>query len=259
MFAAAAAASLHCGDGAPSPPRLGPLPSHTHTHTHTPRGAAAGGAVWALLPLPPQEHPARGRRREALAISSVLVLPPLPPPPGITRASRSQAAALVAMMMMSRTQPLGEGRGGCVCGGGRAAISAGEAARRERELAGGRRGATRRAGAEKVLSLPPQGARRGRRRAAGRAPAGSMTRPAGTVTWVRGSGGDGGAPIARMGSEGLAGGGRQCSERFWRLRRIGRSGGARTRLADRHFTSSREGGGSRGDGFSLGCHVFEVV
>lgn len=67
-------------------------------------------------PPPPQTLPARGSGREALARSSgrvvPLVLPPRPPPPGITRAPRSQAAALVAMMMMSRTQPLGEGRRG---------------------------------------------------------------------------------------------------------------------------------------------------
>lgn len=35
-----------------------------------------------------------------------------------------------------------------------------------------------------------------------------MTRPVGTATWVRGSGGGGGAPMSWMGSEGLAGGGR---------------------------------------------------
>lgn len=72
----------------------------------------------AQLPQPSQEHPARGNSREALALSAVvLVLPPLPPPPGITRAPRFQAAALVAMMMMSRTQPLGEGVV-CVAQGG---------------------------------------------------------------------------------------------------------------------------------------------
>lgn len=32
-----------------------------------------------------------------------------------------------------------------------------------------------------------------------------MTRPVGTTTWVRGSGGGGGAPMSQMGSEGLAG------------------------------------------------------
>lgn len=67
-------------------------------------------------------------------------------------------------------------------------------------------------------------------------------------------GGSGGgrrsAPMSWMGSEGLAGGGRQCSGSFWRLGGTGWSCGAR--LADRHFTSSREGGGSRGDGFLQG-------
>ena len=55
-----------------------------------------------------------------------------------------------------------------------------------------------------------------------------------------------------MGSEGLAGGGRQCSGPFWWLGGIGRSPGDRARLADRHFTSCREGGGSRGNGFLQG-------
>lgn len=100
-----AAAAVAAAPSAAASPRLrrGPSPL-----TPTP-GAAAGGAGSALLPPPPQEHPVRGDRRRALALPSVLVLV-LPPPPGITRAPRSQAAALVAMMMMSRTQPLGEGR-----------------------------------------------------------------------------------------------------------------------------------------------------
>lgn len=39
---------------------------------------------------------------------------------------------------------------------------------------------------------------------------------------------------------------------FRRLGGIGRSCGSRARLADRHFTSRSEGGGSRGDGFLQG-------
>lgn len=96
----------------PPPPRPPPL-------ARTPRRAAARrGCGDCGLPPPPQALPARGSRRETLARSSgrvvPLLLPPRPPPPGITRAPRSQAAALVAMMMMSRTQPLGEGRRECV-------------------------------------------------------------------------------------------------------------------------------------------------
>ncbi|XP_025237138.1 uncharacterized protein LOC112622083 isoform X3 [Theropithecus gelada] len=87
-----------------------------------------------------------------------------------------------------------------------------------------------------------------------------MTRPAGTVTWVRGSGRGGRAPISWMGFEGLAGGVRQCSGPFWRLCGIGRSCGAHNCLADRHFTSSRGGEGSRGDGFSQGfLHIYVLV
>lgn len=55
-----------------------------------------------------------------------------------------------------------------------------------------------------------------------------------------------------MGSEGLAGGGRQCSGPFRWLGGIGRSRGDRARLADRHFTFCRVGGGSRGNGFLQG-------
>lgn len=55
-----------------------------------------------------------------------------------------------------------------------------------------------------------------------------------------------------MGSEGLAGGGRQCSGPFWWRGGIGLSRSARARLADRHFTSCREGGGSRGNSFLQG-------
>lgn len=53
-----------------------------------------------------------------------------------------------------------------------------------------------------------------------------------------------------MGTDRLAGGWCQCSRPFWQLGGIGRSCGAR--LADRHFASRREGGGSRGDGFLQG-------
>ncbi|XP_059746001.1 collagen alpha-1(III) chain isoform X3 [Bos taurus] len=139
------------GGGAPSP------------HTQTRRAAAAGGAAWALLPPPPQEHPAKGDRGEALALSSVLllVLPPLPPPPGITRAPRSPAAALVAMMMMSRTQPLGEGRRGCVCvsvwGEGRAKSSWGRGHGGKGRERGGHPSGTPTRGAEKVFSPPAPG------------------------------------------------------------------------------------------------------
>ncbi|XP_063108449.1 uncharacterized protein LOC111755825 isoform X2 [Cavia porcellus] len=95
--------------------------THTHTHTHThdtraPRRAATRVVGSALARPPLQERWATDSHREALPRSLVpvvlLELPPLPPPPppGITRVPRSQTAALVAMMMMSRTQPLGEGR-----------------------------------------------------------------------------------------------------------------------------------------------------
>lgn len=116
----------------PPPPRPPPL-------ARTPRRAAArGGCGDCGLPPPPQALPARGSGRETLARSSgrvvPLLLPPRPPPPGITRAPRSQAAALVAMMMMSRTQPLGEGRRG-VCAHARA-----RGRRRSGEEASGRAG-----------------------------------------------------------------------------------------------------------------------
>lgn len=55
-----------------------------------------------------------------------------------------------------------------------------------------------------------------------------------------------------MDSEGLAGGGRQCLGPFWRLGGISHSRGARARLADRHFTSCKGGGGDPGDGFLQG-------
>ncbi|XP_059746000.1 gametogenetin isoform X2 [Bos taurus] len=197
------------GGGAPSP------------HTQTRRAAAAGGAAWALLPPPPQEHPAKGDRGEALALSSVLllVLPPLPPPPGITRAPRSPAAALVAMMMMSRTQPLGEGRRGCVCvsvwGEGRAKSSWGRGHGGKGRERGGHPSGTPTRGAEKVFSPPAPGH-------AARAEAAGEPGP----RWARGV-------------DDSAGG-------------IGRSRGDRARLADRHFTSCREGGGSRGNGLLQG-------
>lgn len=56
-----------------------------------------------------------------------------------------------------------------------------------------------------------------------------------------------------MGSEGPAGRGAPVFRVvFWRLGGIGRSRGDRARLADRHFTSCREGGGSRGNGLLQG-------
>lgn len=56
-----------------------------------------------------------------------------------------------------------------------------------------------------------------------------------------------------MGSEGPAGRGTPVFRVvFWRLGGIGRSRGDRARLADRHFTSCREGGGSRGNGLLQG-------
>ncbi|KAM7240356.1 hypothetical protein CapIbe_008262, partial [Capra ibex] len=82
---------------------------------------------------------------------------------------------------------------------------------------GGSGAGTQAGGRVGVFLPPPPGTPRGRRLQESRARAGhgeSMTRPVGTATW----------------------GG------------IGRSRGDRARLADRHFTSCREGGGSRGNG-----------
>lgn len=132
----------------------------------------------------------------------------------------------------------------------------GEGTRREREGAGRAPDRDTQAGVEKVVSPPPSGKRRGRRLQSSWVRdrlGGSMTRPVGTATWVRGrGGGGGGAPMSWMGSEGLAGGGRQCSGPFWWRGGIGLSRSARARLADRHFTSCREGGGSRGNSFLQG-------
>lgn len=52
-----------------------------------------------------------------------------------------------------------------------------------------------------------------------------------------------------MGSEGQTGGGCECLGLCGRLRGIGRRCGPRVRLADRHFTFCRGGGGSRGEDF----------
>lgn len=97
-----------------------------------------------------------------------------------------------------------------MCDGGRAASSWGRGrGGKGKERAGGRPSGTPRL---RRRFLPHPRARSeggGRRRAGGRARrGGSMTRPVGTATWVRGSGGGGGAPMSWMGSEGLAGGGR---------------------------------------------------
>lgn len=133
----------------------------------------------------------------------------------------------------------------------------GEGTRREREGAGRAPERDTRVGAEKVFSPPPPGSQRGRRlvESGVRAWRGeSMTRPVGTATWV-GAVGRGGAAERRChgwAPSGLGEWGRQCSGPFWRLGRIGRSCGARARLADRHFTSCGGGGGSRGDGFLQG-------
>ncbi|XP_045861060.1 uncharacterized protein LOC123941676 isoform X2 [Meles meles] len=83
----------------------------------------------------------------------------------------------------------------------------------------------------------------------------SMTRPVGTATWVGAAERGGGAAERRChgwAPRGLREWGRQCSGPFWLLGGIGRSCGARARLADRHFTSCGGGGGSHGDGFLQG-------
>lgn len=70
----------------------------------------------------------------------------------------------------------------------------GEGTRREREGAGRAPDRDTQAGVEKVVSPPPSGKRRGRRLPSSWVRdrlGGSMTRPVGTATWVRGRGGGG--------------------------------------------------------------------
>ncbi|XP_041595074.1 putative glycine-rich cell wall structural protein 1 [Vulpes lagopus] len=156
------------------------------------------------------------------------------------------------MMMMSRTQPLGEGRRGgggggarvrarvraCVCawgGGGRGRGGKGS------ERGGPPSGTPRRGPRRCFLPRPPGLAAReeaagGGGGASGPAPGAGIDDSAGGHGHLRGGGG---APMSWMREGGR---GRSGARRDW-------PGIARARLADRHFTSCGGGGGGRRDGF----------
>lgn len=246
------------GGGAPSSPRFGPLPSHSDT-ANSGGGRGGVGTAAAASSRAPGEGRQEGSPRAFVGA-------------GAGAAAAAAATAAAAGNHTGSSVPgcsscchdddvtdatTGGGKkGGCVCGEERAVSSWGRGSGGKGREPGGRPSGTSRRGPS-MCFLPRPRARSeswGCRKARPAQGAGDrwLGRWARLPGWGAAEGGGGGAPMSWMGSEGLAGGGRQCSGPFRWLGGIGRSRGDRARLADRHFTFCRVGGGSRGNGFLQG-------
>ncbi|XP_025150820.3 iroquois-class homeodomain protein IRX-5 [Bubalus bubalis] len=221
MFAAAAAASSSLATWQRQQQRRFLPQRRPHSS-----GGGGGGA--------PSPH--TQTRRAAAAGGAAWALLPPPPQEHPAKGDRGEALALSSVLLLvlpPLPPPPGITRAPrspaaalvammmmsrTVVGGGDTAGKGGSGA--------GTRAGHPRGGPSRCFLPPPPDTPRGRRLQESRARAGhgeSMTRPVGTATW----------------------GG------------IGRSRGDRARLTDRHFTSCREGGGSRGNGLLQVADVLE--